>query len=542
MAEVFISYAHGETAEAERVAAALRALGYGVWRDDQLPVHRAYSEVIEERLRTAHAVLVLWSKAAARSQWVRAEAEIGRERGALVQGSLDGVLPPLPFNQIQCADLSDWTDDREPPGWGKVVASLAALAKVEPSEPAPPSVPAERPAAVRTSHVRPTVAVLPLDTLGGGEAETRAFAEGLAEEITTALARFQRLAVTGPRGAAGRSDPRPPAAVAAELGVRFVLSGTVRRAGDRVRIALGLTDAREGRELWAERFDGIVAGGFDLQEETAAKVAAQVAAGISKAYAAAALAKAPEALSAFELYLLATQMEREFTRASFAEAVAVLDAAVRREPNFSLGLAFGSLMQSLLLLNGWAEDPKATAAQALELARRALATGEEDPEALSVIATVFMWTGEDPHAADRLAERALKLNPAAPLAWFGSAWIKLFDGRPELAMAQFERHLVLDPSSPLYAFVTGAQGIALMLLGSPGEGAARIAESLRHVPEQRPFRVGYAAALGLAGRPAEAKAALDQVPPEAAANALALFRDEAHRALIAEGLRRAAEG
>ena len=541
MAEVFISYAHGETAEAERVAAALRALGYGVWRDDQLPVHRAYSEVIEERLRTAHAVLVLWSKAAARSQWVRAEAEIGRERGALVQGSLDGALPPLPFNQIQCADLSDWTDDREPPGWGKVVASLAALAKGEPPEAATAPVPAARPA-VRTAHVRPTVAVLPLEALGAGEAETRTFAEGLAEEITTALARFQRLGVTGPRGAAGRSDPRPPAAVAAELGVRFVLSGTVRRAGDRVRIALGLTDAREGRELWAERFDGLVAEGFDLQEETAAKVAAQVAAGISKAYAAAALARPPEALSAFELYLLATQMEREFTRASFAEAVAVLDVAVQREPNFSLGLAFGSLMQSLLLLNGWAEDPRATAAQALELARRALATGEEDPEALSVIATVFMWTGEDAHAADRLAERALKLNPAAPLAWFGSAWIKLFDGRPELAMAQFERHLTLDPSSPLYAFVTGAQGIALMLLGSPGEGAARIAESLRHVPEQRPFRVGYAAALGLAGRAAEAKSALAQVPPEAAANALALFRDETHRALIAEGLRRAAEG
>src|SRR3954471_7665371 len=111
MAEVFVSYARTEEATADSVANALRAEGFAVWRDDQLPAHRAYSEVIEERLKSAKAVVVLWSAEAARSQWVRAEADSAREACTLVQASLDGSLPPMPFNQIQCADLKGWNGD-----------------------------------------------------------------------------------------------------------------------------------------------------------------------------------------------------------------------------------------------------------------------------------------------------------------------------------------------------------------------------------------------------------------------------------------------
>src|SRR5262249_35370481 len=108
LSEIFISYARPNEAEARRIADALRTRGWGVWRDDELPPHRAYAEVIEERLRSAKAVVVVWTTDAAKSQWVRAEADIGRERGTLVQLTLDGAIPPLPFNQIQCADLQGW--------------------------------------------------------------------------------------------------------------------------------------------------------------------------------------------------------------------------------------------------------------------------------------------------------------------------------------------------------------------------------------------------------------------------------------------------
>src|SRR5690242_8474247 len=127
MTDVFVSYAHSDGAIAERVAEALRREGFRVWRDDELPAHRAYADVIEERLKSAGAVVVLWSAEAAKSQWVRAEADTARSAGTLVQALLDGTMPPLPFNQIQCADLSGWEGQGDSPGWNKLVASVAAL-------------------------------------------------------------------------------------------------------------------------------------------------------------------------------------------------------------------------------------------------------------------------------------------------------------------------------------------------------------------------------------------------------------------------------
>src|SRR3954453_206820 len=127
MADIFVSYGRSTEVQAQQVAEALRTGGYDVWRDDELPAHRAYGDVIEERLRSAKAVVVLWSAEAARSQWVRAEADIAREAGTLVQVTLDGTIPPLPFNQIQCADLTGWNGDTETAGWRKVEGSVALL-------------------------------------------------------------------------------------------------------------------------------------------------------------------------------------------------------------------------------------------------------------------------------------------------------------------------------------------------------------------------------------------------------------------------------
>jgi pimeloyl-ACP methyl ester carboxylesterase len=127
MSHVFISYARSTANEAQQIAAALRALGYEVWRDDELPAHRDYTEVIEERLREAEAVVVIWSAEAVKSQWVRAEANVAREAGTLVQLRVDGATPPLPFNQIQCADLSRWSGQRSHPEWRKVADSVVDL-------------------------------------------------------------------------------------------------------------------------------------------------------------------------------------------------------------------------------------------------------------------------------------------------------------------------------------------------------------------------------------------------------------------------------
>src|SRR6476661_7454625 len=127
MSHVFISYAGSCLTKKRLIADNLREDGFEVWRDDELPAHRAYAEVIEERINGAKAVVVLWSGEATKSHWVRAEADTARNSRTLVQATLDGTVPPLPFNQIQCADLKGWSGHPDAPGWRKLVSSVAEL-------------------------------------------------------------------------------------------------------------------------------------------------------------------------------------------------------------------------------------------------------------------------------------------------------------------------------------------------------------------------------------------------------------------------------
>lgn len=145
MTDVFLSYARGNAAEAQRLAARLRACGFSLWFDENLPAHRAFSEVIEEQLEAAQAVLVLWSKEAVASQWVRSEANRGREKGRLVQVRLDDARLPMPFDQVQCADLSGWDGNPDAPAWHCVVGSIADLANREVSSEAVRSSPSPAP-------------------------------------------------------------------------------------------------------------------------------------------------------------------------------------------------------------------------------------------------------------------------------------------------------------------------------------------------------------------------------------------------------------
>src|SRR6476469_9301043 len=184
MSDVFVSYARCDEPQAERVAEALRADGYRAWRDDELPAHRAYADVIEERLKSAKAVVVLWSAEAAKSQWVRAEADAARELGTLIQATLDGGVPPMPFNQIQCAALTDWDGDRDAPGWRKLVASGQARAGAPPID---------KPAA-RKSRRQLSVCVLPFANMSG-DPEQEYFSDGISEDITTDLSKVSALGV-----------------------------------------------------------------------------------------------------------------------------------------------------------------------------------------------------------------------------------------------------------------------------------------------------------------------------------------------------------
>ena len=151
MPHVFVSYARSSEAQAQQVAEVLRTLGYDVWRDDELPAHRPYSEVIEERLHAAGAVVVIWSAEAVKAQWVRAEADAAREKGTLIQVSVDGTVPPMPFNQIQCADLSGWDGQQTHPAGAKSRAASPRSSGPAVTSPHPPGArPRSRSASCRS--------------------------------------------------------------------------------------------------------------------------------------------------------------------------------------------------------------------------------------------------------------------------------------------------------------------------------------------------------------------------------------------------------
>jgi len=296
MADVFISYARPDEGQAERVAEALRAMGYNVWRDDQLPAHRAYADVIEERLGSADAVVVLWSAEAAKSQWVRAEADVARAVGKLVQANLDGTLPPMPFNQIQCADLKEWDGKNGAAGWRKLTSSVAALAG-----------PGEDKDARRQVRRELSVCVLPFANMSG-DAEQEYFSDGISEDITTDLSKVSALEVIARNTAfTFKGQSVDVCDVARRLGVTHVLEGSVRKAGGRVRITAQLIDGSSGGHVWAERYDRDLTDIFAIQDEISKAIVAALKVTLMPEEKKAIEQKGTTNVEAYNLYLLARQ-------------------------------------------------------------------------------------------------------------------------------------------------------------------------------------------------------------------------------------------
>lgn len=398
MADVFISYARPDEAKAIAVADALRAAGYEVWRDDELPAHGAYADVIQERLSTAKAAVVLWSSNSMASQWVRAEADEARNRKTLVQATLDGSLPPIPFTQIHCAELSGWTGDLRAPGWRKLLASVTTLAGSPDRKETP-----------RAARQKLSVCVLPFHNMSG-EAEQEYFSDGIAEDITTDLSKVSAVAVTARNTAftfKGSAVDVPE--VARKLGVTHVLEGSVRKAGGRVRVTAQLIDGKTGDHLWAERYDRDLTDIFAIQDE------------ISQAI-----------VSALKLKLLPAEKEAIENRGTAnADAYNVY----------------------LLGRHQWIAGPQGNPRREeaiVRLCEQALGIDQEYADAWALMALaqaeLRFWHGRDEDALSA-AERAIEINPQLAEAYCVKGRYLEEAGRSDEAEAQVHKALELDADS-----------------------------------------------------------------------------------------------
>jgi adenylate cyclase len=409
MSDVFISYARSTAAEAQQVAEALRTLGYGVWRDDEIPAHRAYADVIEERLRSAKAVVVIWSAEAAKSEWVRSEAERAREDRKLVQLSLDGAKLPMPFDQIQCADLAGWTGDTEAPGWRKVVGSIAALTGA--------AGPAAR-AAPQAAARKISVCVLPFANMSD-DPQQEYFSDGISEDIITDLSKVSALSVVARNTAftfKGKSVEVPQ--VARQLGVSHVLEGSVRKAGGRVRITAQLIDGAAGDHVWAERYDRDLTDIFALQDEISQAIVAALKLKLLPEEKKAIQQRGTTNLEAYNLELLARQYLFSGNAGDSRREESIIRLCTRAtelDPDYARAWALMAYAQSLLRFN----------------------RGK---------------AGEDGLAA---AEKALKLDPNLAEPHAVKAKVLRDHGRIEESAAEIELALRLDPESDLVNSAAG---------------------------------------------------------------------------------------
>src|SRR3954447_25213845 len=340
MTDVFVSYARPDEPQAKRVADALLALGYQVWRDDQLPAHRAYADVIEERLKSAKAVVVLWSADAVKSQWVRAEADVARAAGTLVQATLDGTIPPMPFNQIQSADLDDWKGDADAPGWRMLAASVSALAG-----------PASSPQHHRRSARNVSVCVLPFANMSG-DAEQEYFSDGISEDITTDLSKISALGVTARNTAfTFKGQSVDVYEIAKKLEVSHVLEGSVRKAGGRVRITAQLIDGSTGDHVWAERYDRDLTDIFAIQDEISKAIVDALKVKLLPAEKKAMERRGTGNAEAYNYYLMARKYWITGNWGNTAQlelVIRICKRAVELDPDYALAWGLMALVQCIL--------------------------------------------------------------------------------------------------------------------------------------------------------------------------------------------------
>jgi TolB-like protein/class 3 adenylate cyclase len=291
----------------------------------------------------------------------------------------------------------------------------------------------------------PSIAVLPFQNISG-DPEQDYFADGMVEEIITALSRIRWLFVIARNSSfTYKGQAVDVKRVGRELGVRYVLEGSVRKGGNQVRITAQLIEAETGTHLWADRFDGSLEDVFDLQDRVAVGVAGVIEPTLQVAEIRRASERPTSDLGAYDLYLRALPILFRITKEDLAEAANLLDQAIVRDPRYGPALAFASICHMRLARDGWADDPNASQTKAVALARRALEVAGNDAVVLANAAMTLASLGEDITSMIALVDRALALNPSYARGWYVSGFLRVIAGQPEAAIEHVDKSLRLSP-------------------------------------------------------------------------------------------------
>lgn len=316
---------------------------------------------------------------------------------------------------------------------------------------------------------RPSLAALPFVNLSN-DPDQDYFVAGTTQEVITSLGRIRSIFVISGTATVSMEDfAHDPQAAARRLGVRYILQGSVRRAGPRVRIAVTLTDSMSGVQIWGDRFEDTVDDVFALQDRVALSVAAAVEPNISAAELRRATRSPVDHLGCYDLYLRAAHLRTTLRRSEVMRALELLEKAMAINPEYAPVLAQAAGCHSQIYVNRWADDYESHRAQGLMLAERAERAAGDDSAVLTQIANALTDLSHiQSHNIDRalaLIERATAINPGSAYAWFISGVLKLIDGRGGRAVEDLERVMRLDPVSPLMELAQAHIGCGLAMQG-----------------------------------------------------------------------------
>jgi TolB-like protein len=370
------------------------------------------------------------------------------------------------------------------------------------SEPPPPAPPLPD---------RPSIAVLPFQNMSG-DPEQDYFADGVVEDIIGALSRLRRMFVIARNSSfTYRGRAVDVKQVGRELGVRYVLEGSVRKMANRVRLTGQLIDALTGAHISSDRFDGDIQDIFELQDQMASSVVGAIVPKLEQAEIERAKSKPTESLDAYDYFLRAMARFYQRNREATDEALRLFNTAIEFDPNFAAAYGMAAWCYAWRKMNGWMTDQEQEIAEAARLARWAVELGKDDPIALARGGHALAFVAGDLDRGVVFVDRALLLNPNLAAAWTLSGWLRAYRGEPDVAIEHHARAMRLSPLDPIIYHMQVGTAFAHMLAGRYDQALSWAETPFRAEPSYLPAAGVVAAARALAGHVEESRRAMQHL-------------------------------
>ncbi len=506
MSQIFLSYNRDDQPVAKLFSGGFARAGLSVWWDSDLRSGEAYDEVTEAALRGAKAVVVLWSPRSVLSRWVRAEATLADRNKTLVPAMIGRCERPIMFELTQTAELAHWRGDDADPAWQGFLADVRRFVAAEDPVTAPPENQPDAPAPVTRAGQHgnaPSLAVLPFANRSG-QSEDDVFSVGMVEDIIDALSQGVNLKViTSSATARYRHGALPDLpAMARDLGVRYVMEGNVRRAGNLLRVTAQLVEADGGAILWTQKFERPLSELADLQEDLVLEVAAHLHTQVTRLEMARVLKK-PNDLTAWECVTRSSAAYRNITGETLLQAVAEAQRAVAIAPDYAAAQAM--LADASATIYMWLQpDSAAEIKRICAIIDTALALDPDNAVVLAHVSEAYNYIGR-PADALSLAERAGQISPSCGLAHYSAGVAAILLDRIDAAEAHFATELRVAPGSHLLFASYTWRGSGQLRAQNWTAALDRYVEGWRLNPLNPSLCIGQLIALTSLGRVDEAR-------------------------------------